>query len=59
VSDNIAFFSFVGMGFCTVCGALGFSVVARASYRAVCTIWEKRAEIDEQVESDFKIKLGR
>lgn len=59
MNDNVAFFSFVGMAFCGICCAIGFSVVGRAGWAAITMLWEKRGEIDERVEKDFKIRIER
>ena len=57
MNDNVALFSFIGMAFVGTCFVIGASIVMRASYRALCSIWERRHEIDDEVERDFKIRM--
>ena len=57
MNDNVALFSFIGMLVCGGCGVIGASIVGRATYRALLAIWERRADIDEEVERDFQMRV--
>ena len=51
--------SFIGFLFGGYCGAVGAYVVLRWGTAGVASIWHRRREFDEEVEKDFKIRIGR
>jgi len=51
--------SYVGFLFGGYCGAVGAYVVLRWGAAGVGWLWSRRAAIDEDVENDFKYKIGR
>ena len=57
MNDNVAIFSFIGMAFSASCAAIGLSIIMRAAYRAVAAIWERRDQIDAEVEQDFRMRV--
>lgn len=59
-SENmISFASYVGYLFGGYCGMVGAYVVLRWGVTGVASLWQKRREFDEEVEKDFKIRIGR
>ena len=60
MNDNlISFASYIGYLFGGYCGMVGAYVVLRWGVTGVSTLWARRATMDETVEQDFKIRIGR
>jgi len=55
----LSFASYVGYLFGGHCGMVGAYVVLRGGVTGVSSLGQKRREFDEEVEKDFKIRIGR
>lgn len=51
--------SFVGAIVTGLAAGLGFYVMGRGAYTAAKFVWGEARSIDQAVESDFKIRIGR